>query len=310
MSVQLGLAKTHVSETLTNPIYTGRLRTGEQAGVAPIVDAHLWNRVQEARERRRTRTPGRFVKRRYALRLRCSACGRFLYGDYGRYRHPLPTCPGFLEAMPHLRRRRVNTRDTRMKGHSYPQAWYEDAVGELFGSLGRLDDAAIAEVVRRLGERPPQVDQLALARINRAREDAARELARTRDVTAWQATMSRLDAEEQWAREPVEQRRLTSQEIVRYLRSLPSLWRDSGPEGRQALVGAIFKRTDVLGFQKLEYELTPDAIDLGLGAALPSELDLSVQIGGFVRGESIGTSDRIGPNDARCQAAPRPDRMP
>lgn len=282
-----GLAKTHVGEILTNPIYAGRLRTGEAAGVAAIVEPALWSKVQEMRERRRTRTPGRIVKRRYALRLRCSGCGKFLFGDYGRYRHPIPTCPDFLAAMPKLRRRWVATADTRMKGHSYPQAWYEDAIGALFGSLGRLDDATIAEVVRRLGEDQPGVDELALARIARAREDAGRELARTRDVMAWQTTMARLDEEERWAREPIEQRRMTSSEIVRYLRSLPSLWADSGPEGRQALVGSIFKRTDVLGFEKLEYELTPDAIDLGLGAALPATLDLSVQIGGFGRGERI-----------------------
>jgi hypothetical protein len=41
----------------------------------------------------------------------------------------------------------------------------------------------------------------------------------------------------------------------------------------------------VLGFQRLEYELTPDAIDLGLDAALPPILELNRQIGGFGRGE-------------------------
>jgi hypothetical protein len=81
--------------------------------------------------------------------------------------------------------------------------------------------------------------------------------------------MTRLDAEERIAREPVETRRLTPPEIVDYARSLPRLWADSGPSGKQALVGAVFTRLDVLGFQRLEYELTPDAIDLGLDAALP-----------------------------------------
>jgi len=50
-------------------------------------------------------------------------------------------------------------------------------------------------------------------------------------------------------------------------------------------VGAIFARLDVLGFERLEYELTPDAIDLGLDAALPPVLDLRSQIGEFGRGE-------------------------
>src|SRR5207249_4730694 len=37
-------------------------------------------------------------------------------------------------------------------------------------------------------------------------------------------------------------------EIVDYLRSVPSLWAEAGPAGRQALVEAIFARLDVLGF--------------------------------------------------------------
>ena len=48
---------------------------------------------------------------------------------------------------------------------------------------------------------------------------------------------------------------------------------------------AIFARLDVLGFQRLEYELTRDAIDLGLDAALPPILELESQIGEFGRGE-------------------------
>jgi hypothetical protein len=59
-----------------------------------------------------------------------------------------------------------------------------------------------------------------------------------------------LDAEERVAKEPVESRRLTAPEIVDYTRSLPRLWADSGPDGRQALVTAIFARLDVLGFQR------------------------------------------------------------
>ena len=99
--------------------------------------------------------------------------------------------------------------------------------------------------------------------------------------------MARLDAEERIAQEPVERHRLSPPEIVDYTRSLPKLWADSGPDGRQALVVAIFARLDVLGFQRLEYELTPDAIDLGLDAALPPILELRSQIGEFGRGERI-----------------------
>jgi hypothetical protein len=87
--------------------------------------------------------------------------------------------------------------------------------------------------------------------------------------------------------EPVESRRLTLPEIVDYTRSLPRLWADSGPDGSQALVVAIFARLDVLGFERLECDLTPDAIDLGLDATLPPILELESQIGEFGRGERI-----------------------
>jgi hypothetical protein len=60
---------------------------------------------------------------------------------------------------------------------------------------------------------------------------------------------------------------------------------DPGPDGRQALVGAIFTKFDALGFQRLEYELTADAIDLGLNATLPALMPLDYQIGEFGRGE-------------------------
>jgi hypothetical protein len=133
----------------------------------------------------------------------------------------------------------------------------------------------------------PRADELALARIVRARDDAGRELTKTRDLSAWQATMARLDAEERIAREPVVSRRLTLTEIVDYTRSLQRLWADAGPDGRQAMVGAVFSRLDVLGFQRLEYELTTDAIDLGLDAALPPIIELERQIGEFGRGERI-----------------------
>jgi hypothetical protein len=60
-----------------------------------------------------------------------------------------------------------------------------------------------------------------------------------------------------------------------------------GPHFEQALVGAVFAKLDVLGFQRLEYELTPDAINIGLDAALPPVIELESKIGEFGRGERI-----------------------
>jgi DNA invertase Pin-like site-specific DNA recombinase len=285
VAVQTGLAKTHVGELLTNPIYAGRLRTGEVAAIAPIIDPALWSTVQTMRERRRTRAPGRIVKGKYALRLRCSGCGRYLYGDVGRYRHPPPTCETFLAATPTVRCRYRNGHDRRIQGHSYPKDWYEDAIGALLDQLGSLDDHAITETVRLYGEDTGRPDELTLARIEREREEASQRLATTRDIAAWQATMGRLDAEQAVALQPRQQRRLEPAEVVTYLRSLPSLWADAGPEGRQAIATALFAKTEVEGYRKMTYELTPDAVELGLHAALPEVFRLD--FGEFGRGERI-----------------------
>ena len=99
--------------------------------------------------------------------------------------------------------------------------------------------------------------------------------------------MAQLDAEEQAAREPVEAGRLSSGEVVEYLHSLPALWAEAGPDGRQALATALFARTEVTGFEQMVYELTPDAIELGLDAALPAVFELSCTIAEFGRGERI-----------------------
>jgi hypothetical protein len=141
--------------------------------------------------------------------------------------------------------------------------------------------------------RRPEADESALARIEREREAATRKLAQTRDVVAWQTAMGRLDAAEALARQPLEGHRLTAPEVVAYLRSLPGLWADSGPEARQAIATAVFARTDVLGFERMEYELTSDAIGLGLDGALPATFELGDQIGEFGRGErdSPATTD-------------------
>ena len=83
--------------------------------------------------------------------------------------------------------------------------------------------------------------------------------------------MLRLDAEAEVARQPREDRRLAPAEVVAYLRSLPTMWADAGPEGRRALATALFAKIEVEGYQRMKYELTPDAIELGLNAALPAE---------------------------------------
>jgi hypothetical protein len=193
-----------------------------------------------------------------------------------------------------MRRRYSAAHDKRVQGHSYPQDWYEDAIGELLEQVGGVDEKSISEAVRLYNDCPADVDRDSLARIERDRDELGRRLARTRDVAAWQTAMARLDGEEQLARQPVRSGRLTPAEVVAYLRSLPALWADSGPDGRQALALALFARTEVIGFEQMIYELTRDAIELGLNAALPPVYELRASIGEFGRGDETWTSDRDG----------------
>jgi len=108
---------------------------------------------------------------------------------------------------------------------------------------------------------------------------------------AWQATMARLDAEQQVARQPRQQQRMAPDEVVAYLRSLPKLWNDAGSEGRQAIAAALFTKLEVEGYTKMRYALTPDAVTLGLGAALPAQTETGGHTGGFGRGESVRVQD-------------------
>jgi hypothetical protein len=101
--------------------------------------------------------------------------------------------------------------------------------------------------------------------------------------------MARLDAEAEVARQPRGCRRLSPPEVVAYC-VLPALWTEAGPEGRRALATALFAKVDVLGYQKMEYELTPEAIELGLDAALPAIVEVGAQIGEFGRGERASAS--------------------
>ena len=83
--------------------------------------------------------------------------------------------------------------------------------------------------------------------------------------------MLRLDAEAEVARRPRDDRRMAPAEVVAYLRSLPAMWADSGPEGRRALATALFATIQVEGYQRMDYELTPEAVELGLSGALPGD---------------------------------------
>jgi hypothetical protein len=60
--------------------------------------------------------------------------------------------------------------------------------------------------------------------------------------------------------------------------------RESASASRIESASALFRKVEVEGYQRMRYELTPDAIDLGLDAALPAELVVGAQMGGVWRG--------------------------
>ena len=63
-----------------------------------------------------------------------------------------------------------------------------------------------------------------------------------------------------------------------------------GPPVLRTLDGGVGLATWAIATDALEYELTPDAIDLGLDAVLPPILELESQIGEFGRGERASVS--------------------
>jgi DNA invertase Pin-like site-specific DNA recombinase len=251
---------------LTSPLYVGRLRAGERAHWAAVVDVGLWEEVQAIRARRRTRDGRAGIRRPYALTmLHCAACGRHLIGDTGRYRHPEP-CSAFV-AVRREPRRRIRGQRRAMPGHSYRADEYEAIVREVL-ERSSLGADVIADVIALT--RDPEPDRLAIARIGRERDAALARYRRDRDARALEATMAVLDRGEHEARtgatlsDP-----LPAAEVVEYLRDLPRLW-DAAPASRRGLAEAVFERIEVLGLRRMRISPTPAALAAGLAEAFSS----------------------------------------
>jgi DNA invertase Pin-like site-specific DNA recombinase len=261
-----GLGLYTVRGILTSPLYAGRLRTGERGHWAPIVAPALWEEVQAVRARRRTRDrPGPGIRRAYALTmLQCSACGRRLTGDTGRYRHPDP-CAAFT-AVHREPRRRARGQRRAMPGHSYRVTEYEAIVRDVLGRVS-LGAGIVADVVA--ATREPEPDRLAIARIGRERDAAVARYRRDRDPGALETKMATLDVHERTARQPIESAAMAPADVAGYLRDLPRIW-DDAPSARRGLAEAIFERIEVLGIRRMHLEPTPAAIRAGLVEAFSS----------------------------------------
>ena len=101
VAVAVGLKLKHLREILKNPVYSGRLRTGEESGGPLLVTRALWDSVTVVRGKYSRRHRGPVSRRTYALStlLHCAACGRRLTGHVGRYRH-VDACAEFKAAKP------------------------------------------------------------------------------------------------------------------------------------------------------------------------------------------------------------------
>jgi len=257
---------------LTNPLYAGRLHNGTPTRFAPLVDPALYATVQDRRAVRTSRRPGRPARRSTYLlpMLECAACGQRLIGNSGRYRHRDP-CPAF-EAAVHQPGRPVRGQHQRVPGRSYPQDAYERIVPLVLERVClAADDIAQAVALYQATAKGAEADPSAQDRIDRERDRALARYKRTRDPVELEATMRRLDAEEQAARHSVARAPLSAAEVVAYLRDLPRLWADGQPEQRRALAEALFARVRALGVSRIEIEPTEAAAARGLPEAFGAD---------------------------------------
>jgi hypothetical protein len=105
-----------------------------------------------------------------------------------------------------------------------------------------------------------------------------------RDSGALDASMHRLDAQEQAMRERAVPDEVPAEVAVGYLRELNKTWQEAeGGQGRALLAQALFERIDVLGMKEATVYLTEHASRHGFGAVLPEEFGISVS----GRGERI-----------------------
>ena len=227
---------------------------------------------------------GSLNRRQYGLGglLACAAYSRRLIRHVGRYRHT-DACEPFKAAAPRRVQRDGETLDARVRGESYKADVYERAIGRAFEHVAvstRLRTDTVAEATR---SEPEGGDGLALARINRERDQAALRFARDRDLGRPEARMARLDAEAEAA--VVRPSRIpTAAEARAYLEELPVLWAKTSDAGRHAIAETGSEQIDVLGVTDFTFTLTAQATARGWDAAL-GPCVVSVKDGQSGRGE-------------------------
>ena len=279
---ETGLTLDTVRSMLRNPLYAGRLRDGTPTRFEPLVEPALYATVQDRRAARTSRRPGRPARRSTYLlpMLECAACGQRLIGNSGRYRHRDP-CPAF-EAAVNQPGQPVRGQHRRVPGRSYPQDAYERVIPLVLERVQlAADDVAATVALYQEASGGADPDPGAQERIERERDRALARYKRTRDPAELEATMRRLDAEEQAARQSVARAPLSAAEVVAYLRDLPRLWADGQPAQRRALAEALFARVRALGIRRIEITPTEAAAEHGLADAFGADEVVMVGARGF-----------------------------
>lgn len=273
VAIAVGLPLFTVRGILTNPLYVGRLRDGSAARVGATVGPALWNAVVRRRSRRATNA-GRpaHPARPYGLRLlECEACGARLTGDTGKYRHR-DTCGDFQAAV------RGTRRASAGRSASVPAGEVDRVVERLLERMA-LRAGSISRVVAAFSGMQDDVDEVALARIERDRSALLDRYRVGRDAAGLERGMAALDAAEGRAR--ATSSAMAPDEVVRYLQDLPRMWREA-PASRASLAESLFDRVAALGSERLTFDLSAEAVALGIADGMPSSLVIS---GGYGRGE-------------------------
>ena len=272
-----GLAKTHVGEILTNPIYAGRLRTGEPAGVAP--DRRSGALVERPDRCASCADPDAGPDRQAPLRAR--ACAPRLRAVPLRRRRTLPAhgsaCEAFKAARP--RTSSATARSTRASGATPTRSWYEDAIGALLGSRARrrLDDHRGDPPRRGAGSG----DGSPWRGSSREREGGAA-LAKDRGPRAWRRRWR--GSTPRRRRRRSSRRRIPTAAEVAPTWILPDLWADLGT--RAARRSRRRCSSGSMSWVATDYTLTLTPPNWGWDAAFRAGVD-AVKDRSFGRGERI-----------------------